>query len=74
MGRYTLERINKKIELWESADDAVSFGQEYTIGGKPLTRVDAKFIEEKLDKLYAEKDRIVNGTGRIVMRQGRVAR
>ncbi len=74
MGRYTLERINKKIELWEAADDAVSFGQEYTIGGKPLTRVDAKFIEEKLDKLYAEKDRIVNGIGRIVMRQGRVAR
>jgi len=74
MARYTLERINQKIALWEAADDAVSQGQEYTIGGRLLTRVDAAFIEEKLDKLYVEKDRVVVGTGRIVMRQGRVAR
>jgi len=74
MARYTLNRIEQKIALWEAADDAVSHGQEYTIGGRRLTRVDAAFIEEKLDKLYAEKDRVVAGTGRIVIRQGRVAR
>ena len=74
MARYTLERINQKIALWEAADDAVSMGQEYTIAGRRLTRVDAAFIEKKLDKLYAEKDRIEMGTGRIVARQGRVAR
>ena len=74
MARYTLERINQKIELWEAADDAVSTGQEYTIGGKRLTRVDAGFIETKLDRLYAEKDRIENSIGRLVVRQGRVAR
>ncbi|CCK81207.1 hypothetical protein [Desulfobacula toluolica] len=74
MARYTLDRINKKIELWEAADDAVSLGQTYTISGRQLTRVDAEFIEKKLDKLYAEKDRVEAGTGRIVMRQGRVVR
>ena len=74
MARYTLERINQKIALWEAADDAVSKRQAYTIGGRQLTSVDAEFIEEKLDKLYAEKDRIVNNTGRMVVRVGRVAR
>jgi len=74
MARYTLERINAKIALWEAADDAVSTGQSYSIAGRMLTRADADFIDQKLDRLYAEKDRIVNGCGRIVARQGRVAR
>lgn len=74
MARYTLNRINEKIELWEAADDAVSTGQEYTIGGKRLSRVDAALIDEKLNRLYAEKDRIENGHGPIIARQGRVAR
>jgi hypothetical protein len=34
MARYTLERINQKIALWEAADDAVSFGQQYSMGGR----------------------------------------
>ena len=74
MARYTIERINQKIAAWEAADDAVASGQSYQIAGRSLTRADAAFIEQKLDKLYAEKDRIVNGVGRIVSRQGRVAR
>lgn len=74
MARYTLERINQKITLWEAADDAVSTGQSYTMGSRTLTRVDADFIEKKLDRLYAEKDRVLKGTGRIVAMQGRVAR
>lgn len=74
MARYTLERINQKIALWEAADDAVSFGQQYSMGGRTLTRADADFIEKKLDKLYAQKDQIINGTGRVVAMQGRVAR
>ena len=74
MARYTLDRINEKIALWEAADDAVATGQAYQISGRSLTRADAGFIEQKLDKLYAEKDRIENGIGRIVARQGRVSR
>ncbi|MCP3943235.1 MAG: hypothetical protein GY710_17350 [Desulfobacteraceae bacterium] len=74
MARYTLNRINEKIALWEAADDAVSQGQSYTIGSRQLTRVDAMVIEKKLDSLYAEKDRIEKGCGRMVARQGRVAR
>jgi len=74
MARYTLERINQKIALWEAADDAVSKGQQYSHGGRTLTRADADYIDKKLDRLYAEKDRILNRTGRIVAMQGRVAR
>ncbi|EMS79198.1 DUF6148 family protein [Desulfotignum phosphitoxidans] len=74
MARYTLERINQKIALWEAADDAVSTGQQYSMGGRTLTRADADYIDKKLDRLYAEKDRILNRTGRIVAMQGRVAR
>jgi hypothetical protein len=74
MARYTLERINQKIALWEAADDAVSTGQEYSIAGKRLTRVDAGFIEEKLDRLYAQRDQLERGGGRVVVRTMRVAR
>ncbi|MCA1795753.1 MAG: hypothetical protein LC660_18130 [Desulfobacteraceae bacterium] len=51
MARYTLEKINQKIALWEAADDTESTGQSYAIGGRTLTRVDADFIEKKLDRL-----------------------
>lgn len=74
MTRYTLERINQKIDLWEKADDAVSTGQEYWVAGKKLTRVDAGFIEEKLDRLYAQRDQLERGGGRVVVRTMRVAR
>lgn len=74
MARYTLERINQKIALWEAADDAVSRGQEYSIGGLRLTRVDAAFIEQKLDRLYAERDKLDNNGSGMVVRVGRVAR
>jgi hypothetical protein len=75
MARYTLERINAKIAIWEAADDAVGLGQSYSIGGKQLTRADARYISERLDQLYAEKELIERGNGsRMVARQGRVAR
>lgn len=75
MARYTLEKINQKIALWEAADDAVSAGQEYRIDGFRLTRADAAFIDQKLDKLYAEKKKIESGrSGSMVARCGRVAR
>lgn len=75
MPRYTLERINQKIAIWEAADDAVGLGQSYSIGGRQLTRADAAFIEARLDRLYAEKDRIVNNMpGRLIGVPGRVAR
>jgi hypothetical protein len=74
MARYTLEQINQKIEIWEAADDAVAKGQEYSIGSMRLTRVDAAFIEARLDRLYAIRDQILNDNARIVMRVGRVSR
>lgn len=74
MPRYTLDHINQKIALWEAADDAVSRGQEYCVDGIRLTRADAGFISGKLDSLYLERDRIENGGGRLVVRQGRVVR
>lgn len=75
MARYTLDRINEKIELWEAADDAISLGQDYQIDGFRLTRADAGFIEKKLDRLYAERNRIERGvSGKAVVRRGRVAR
>ncbi len=75
MARYSLDRINAKIALWEAADDAVALGQSYSVSGKMLTRADAAFIEQRLERLYAEKERIETGlTGRMMMRQGRVGR
>ncbi len=75
MARYTLDRVNEKISIWEAADDAVGLGQSYSIGGKQLARADAGFIEKRLDRLYAEKKQIESGAaGPIAMAQGRVAR
>jgi hypothetical protein len=73
MPRYTLERINQKIALWEAADDAVSTGQQYSIAGRTLTRVDADFIEKKLDRLYEQRDQVMSRTGPFLV-AGRVKR
>jgi len=73
MARYTLERLNAKIALWEAADDAVSSGQQYSIGGRTLTRVDADFIEKKLDRLYEQLDQLQSRTGPFLV-AGRVKR
>ena len=73
MARYTLEKINQKIALWEAADDAVSTGQQYSIAGRTLTRVDADFIEKKLDRLYEQRDHEMSRTGPFIV-SGRVKR
>lgn len=39
-----------------------------------LARVNADFIEKKLDKLYAERDKLDNKGSGIVVRVGRMAR
>ena len=75
MARYTKDRIQAKIDLWEDADDAVSQGQSFTINGKQYTAVDAPYIAKRLDSLYAELANVESGrSGGIVAMQGRVAR
>lgn len=57
----TLQEARDMRAAWLAALKAVSTGQEYQIGTRRLTRVDAEFCEKQLRKWDAEVDRIARG-------------
>lgn len=49
MAGITLAQAEAKLAEWLAADTAVASGQAYTIGGRSLTRANAKEIRENID-------------------------
>jgi hypothetical protein len=48
MAGITLAESEAKLVLWMEADDKVASGQSYSIGGRSLSRADAKMIQENI--------------------------
>ncbi len=48
MSELTLAQAQENLSAWIAADLAVSKGQSYSIGGRSMTRADAKAITEKI--------------------------
>lgn len=57
----TLQEAQSLRAAWLAALNVVSTGQEYQIGTRKLTRVDAGFCEKQFRKWDAEVDRIKRG-------------
>jgi hypothetical protein len=49
MAGITSAQAAAALARWVAADEAVATGQEYSIGGRSLTRADAKEIRENID-------------------------
>jgi hypothetical protein len=49
MAGITLTQAEAKLTEWLAADTAVSSGQSYTIGGRSLSRANAKEIRENIE-------------------------
>jgi hypothetical protein len=45
----TLAQAQAKLSEWMAADTAVAGGQAYTVGGRSLTRADARTIRENIE-------------------------
>ncbi len=48
MAGITLAQAETQLDLWITADAAVAAGQAYSIGGRSLTRANAKEIRENI--------------------------
>lgn len=48
MAGITVAEAEAKLALWMEADDKVASGQSYSIGGRSLSRADAKMIQENI--------------------------
>lgn len=44
----TEAKVTEMLNLWIAADEAVANGQSYSIGGRSLTRANAREITEKI--------------------------
>jgi len=62
MAGITLLQAETKLALWMEADDKVSSGQSYSIGGRSLSRADAKMIQENI-KFWDRKVRELSDGG-----------
>ena len=49
MAGITAAQANTALTAWIAADAAVATGQSYSIGGRSLTRANAKEIRENID-------------------------
>lgn len=49
MAGITLAQAETQLAAWLDADAKVAQGQSYSIGGRSLTRADARVITEKID-------------------------
>jgi len=54
-----------KLTLWMAADDAVAKGQEYTIGGRSLTRANAREIRSNIEFWEKKVRRLERGGIRV---------
>ena len=49
MAGITLAQAESQLALWLAASEKVAQGQSYTIGGRTLTRADARAIQQQVD-------------------------
>jgi len=56
------------LDLWIAADKAVATGQSYTIGGRSLTRTNAREITEKIKFYQGQVNALTDGGGAVVKR------
>ena len=61
MSAITLEQAQSHLASWMQADEAVSQGQEYSIGGRSLKRVDSKTITDKIKFWSNQCERLQGG-------------
>ena len=57
----TLAQSEAKLAEWMAADTAVASGQAYTIGGRSLSRANAKEIRENIDYWEAKTQKLSAG-------------
>lgn len=73
MAGITLAQAEAQLTLWLAADTAVATGQSYTIGGRQLTRTDAREIRENIVFWDSQVKRLSSSEtsgGRIIIRGG----
>jgi hypothetical protein len=63
MAGITLVQAEAKLAEWLAADTAVASGQGYTIGGRSLTRANAREIRENIDYWDAKVQVLTRGSG-----------
>ncbi len=61
MAAVTQQIAQQHLELWLAADAAVASNQSYSIGGRTLTRADAKEIRANIDYWEARVNRKGSG-------------
>jgi hypothetical protein len=57
----SLEEAQALRAAWLAALQAVATGQSYTIAGRTLTRVDAKYIQQQFSKYDQSVDQLAAG-------------
>lgn len=65
MAGITLTQAETQLALWYAADAAVATGQAYTIGGRSLTRANAREIRENLTYWDNKVQRLTRGGLRV---------
>ena len=65
MAGITLAQAQTQLALWLEADAAVATGQAYTIGGRSLTRANAREIRENLTYWDNKVQRLTRGGLRV---------
>lgn len=73
MAGITLAQAEAQLALWIAADTSVATGQSYTIGGRSLTRADAREIRENIVFWDSQVKRLSSSEtsgGRIIIRGG----
>jgi hypothetical protein len=70
MAGITLAQAEAKLTLWMAANDAVAGGQEYTIGSRSLSRVDAGEIREQVEFWDGKVKELSRGTTGMRIRGG----
>ena len=61
MAGITLTQAETQLALWLEADAAVATGQAYTIGGRSLTRANAREIRENITYWDKKVQRLTQG-------------
>lgn len=66
MAGITLAEAEAKLAIWMAADDKVASGQSYSIGGRSLSRADAKMIQENIKFWDRKVKELTDGGIRVI--------
>jgi hypothetical protein len=65
MAGITITQANAQLDSWLTASTAVATGQSYSIGGRSLTRANAKEIRENITFWDMQVKRLTRGGIRV---------